>query len=479
VGIIQPMSDGVGHMKVIFQGKQGSGKTYTAVTLACGVHRQFKCEQPILCFDTEGGLRFHRARMQEITGQAPLAVASRRIADLMAAVREAEQAGVEVMLIDSVTHIWQGIQESYKAGLAQRLGRTPETVHLSIDDIGKIKDLWSPFARWFVEAQMHVIVCGRLGYDWDMVENDHGQSQLQKVGTKAKAEGEFGYESDLAIEMELIQDEHPLFKKAVEAGRCKPDAGSVSMATCVKDRWDLLMGKREFNPAFDFFQPVVSRLRPREAPPIDTDPGVADLSDDGRARWKVEKAIVLENIELAFARALPGTTGKDRTAKLDLFDAMFGTLSWEEIKRFPLPLLKDYMPHVREATDIIREDRDKMKQVIERAKAVRAELHPAPAPDPEPAETPAEAKADAEMDAQINAALGNHAPGTGPAPLASEPEPASDAATPRGQQDLPLEGRTSGQTDDNRSEPAAAEEPAVVGHASDGNPAPSSTGLKG
>ena len=451
MGLLQPMTDTVGHMKAIFQGKQGSGKTFTAVSLACGIHQQFGCQQPVLCFDTEGGLRFHRGRIAELTGQVPLAVASRKMADLMQAVREAEDMGVEVILIDSVTHIWQGLMESYKLGLAQRFNRELSEIHLGVDDIGKIKDMWGPFARWFVETRTHVIICGRLGYDWDMVEDDRGRAQLQRVGTKAKAEGEFGYESDFAVEMELIQEEHPLFKKAVDAGRCSADAGSVALATVVKDRWDLLMGAREFNPDFEFFRPVVSRLRPRESPPIDTDPGVADLGDDGRQRWKVKKTIALENIELHIARALPGATGKDKTAKLDLFDAAFRQVSWEAIKRFSLQQLEAYVPHIREASETIREDRDKMPAVLERLRAVAVEiLGPT---EEDVAKEEAETRSDAEdqMAAAMDGAGGSDA---APAPKKVAKKARRKAVT------TPSEPDQSGDASDGSPAPAAAAESA-------------------
>jgi len=356
MGIINPMVETVSHLKAIFYGPQGSGKTYTACELACGVHQFFKCKNPIVFIDTEGGARFRKTRAHELTGMVPNAVFTRRMDELMTACREIDQGAAEVVVIDSVTHFWQGLSESYKASLAQRFRKSVEQIHLTLDDIGKIKDAWQPFNRWLVETSTHVVICGRMGYTWDDVEDDRGHMKLTKTGTKVKAEGEFGHEPDYVFEMSLIQEEHPHYERGVKEGRIitAPNKRSAVKLEVVKERWDILQGEITFDPTFNFFKPIVTQLRPREAPPIDTDPGVMDLGDDGRQRWRVDKSITLENIELAVARAFPSTRVEDKTAKLDVLDATFGTMSWEEIKVMPLELLKQIMPVLKTKMHLVK-----------------------------------------------------------------------------------------------------------------------------
>jgi hypothetical protein len=47
-------------------------------------------------------------------------------------------------------------------------------------------------------------LCGRAGYEYDHEENEDGGKDLIKIGTKMKAEGEFGFEPSLVIEMERL-----------------------------------------------------------------------------------------------------------------------------------------------------------------------------------------------------------------------------------------------------------------------------------
>lgn len=359
-----PMDDAISHFKGILHGKQGSGKTHTAVLLACEIHKRFKCKKPVVCIDTERGLRFHRTRIHEATGQVPLYVQTRKFDVLMETLQDAVAEGYEVVLIDSVTHFWQGLQEGYKAALADRFHKKPSQVKLNLNDIGVIKDTWAPFNRWVVEANIHTIICGRLGYEWDYVEDERGESKLTKVGTKTKAETEFGHEPDFVMEMEHLQHEHPEVIDAIKDRKLPENVEFVVRGTVTKDRWDILMGKRVFNPTGEFFMPYISRLRPRDEVPVDADPGVLDLGEDARHSYRVEKSCVLENIEMALVRAFPSTGKADRTGKLDVIEAAFETLSWEEIRRRSLADLKVLMPLVKQVCDWHRVDPAKLPQHI-------------------------------------------------------------------------------------------------------------------
>lgn len=358
MGRLRKMDSGIGFVKAGFQGSQGSGKTHTATLFACGVHRTFGCKSPVLCVDTEGGLRFRKAWFEEHTGQTPFELSTRNFRDMMEGLHEAEKEGVEVVVIDSVTHLWQGLMRSYQAGLAERFNKSPTDVKLRLDDIGKIKDLWQPFADWFVASPMHVVACGRLGYVWDHVENDRGEEELRKIGTKMKAESEFGYESDLSFEMEQIQDEHPAFQAAKKDGRIVARNGIMptTAVRCrvIKDRWDIMTGATMVNPAFDFFAPLLNRYKPSAPPSIDLDPGVQKLSETGRSEYQHRKRIELEVIENGLVRTWPSTSGKDRAAKLEFLESAFGTTSWSEIQSMHLDSLRALRPNIMEALSRIR-----------------------------------------------------------------------------------------------------------------------------
>ncbi len=76
--------------------------------------------------------------------------------------------------------------------------------------IMRIKEEWAPFAADFQDFPIHSVATGRLGYKWEDVEieNDKGEleKEISRAGTKMKAEGDFGHEPDLEIEMSAVED---------------------------------------------------------------------------------------------------------------------------------------------------------------------------------------------------------------------------------------------------------------------------------
>lgn len=348
MSMFSEMGGSPGYLKASFQGSQGSGKTYTAVELACGAYQHFKLDGPIACIDTEGGLSYRRRRIQELTGEIPIALNTRDFKQVMQGVRELEERGTKMVIIDSVTHLWNGLMESYKAGLAERFHKPIERVRLTIGDIGQLKDQWAPFAKWFISSRMHIIVCGRLGYDWGHIEDDQGNKELAKLGTKMKAEGEFGYESSLACEMELVQSGDPRFEDAVREGLVDGKrVKRVVLGTIIKDREDLIMGQQAFMPNYDFFAPVVRALDPARHVDVSAEVEAMDMRGDEADSYRRQKQIVLELLENDLVRTFPGSTGKDRTAKLNWLDAVAGTTSWAEITARSVNQLRELVDAMR------------------------------------------------------------------------------------------------------------------------------------
>ncbi|NBW21123.1 MAG: AAA family ATPase, partial [Caulobacteraceae bacterium] len=118
------------------------------------------------------------------------------------AITAAEQAGYEVIIVDSVTHCWSG-----KGGCLEL-----------VDDIAKAQfrgNTWSAFSvitpRWraFVDAILrssaHVICTGRSKTETAQVE-DGGRKKVTKLGMKLEARD--GLEYEFTCVLDLIHDGH-------------------------------------------------------------------------------------------------------------------------------------------------------------------------------------------------------------------------------------------------------------------------------
>src|SRR6185312_2013608 len=100
-----------------FMGKPGSGKTLTASLFALGLVRHLRAigsplaDKPVFYYDTEGGSDFVIDHFNNV-GVDLHQAKTRLFADLVKAVEIAEQQA-SVLIIDSITHPWQELQESF------------------------------------------------------------------------------------------------------------------------------------------------------------------------------------------------------------------------------------------------------------------------------------------------------------------------------------------------------------------------------
>jgi hypothetical protein len=317
------------YAKVGFLGFAGAGKTYTATEFAIGLARlakQLKLpigEKPIFFLDTETGSDWVAPRIRE-AGIELMTAKTRAFADLMTAVREAEKEA-SALIIDSISHFWRELCDTY----AKRKNRT----RLEFQDWAVLKTQWGQFTDVFVNSNVHIILCGRAGYEYDFFEDADGRKQLEKTGIKMKAETEMGYEPSLLVLMERETDANDLTKVH-------------RVAHILKDRSTRLDGKSFRNPTFDYFKPHVEFLNLGGTQlGVDTSRTSDELfTGDGDTRWQYErkqKLIALEEIEGEIVKLYPGQTAGDKRAKADLVEELFGTRSWTAVESMSLEKIQD------------------------------------------------------------------------------------------------------------------------------------------
>lgn len=247
MSLLKPMDEVPSYAKIAFQGGAGSGKTTTATMVACGLWRQFKSTKPIAFFDTEGGAAFVADRIVEATGSKPLYVKSHRFDDLLAVVDECLGGASDVLLVDSISHVWKELCDAHLAGVndqrAQR-GWGAKT-RLDLQDWAPIKMRWAEFATArFLNSPLHMVVCGRIGQTFSEVEDeDTGKVESRATGTKMRAEGDFGYEANLIVEMAAVHVPAKKVKSRATKGKvAHQGSGIIPTATVIKDRWDKING---------------------------------------------------------------------------------------------------------------------------------------------------------------------------------------------------------------------------------------------
>lgn len=323
---------GHAHLKAGVMGLAGSGKTFTASSIALGLipymaKKGVAVKNRCAFVDTENGAAWIASRFKD-AGIELVVARTRALTDLAEAIDWAAKEA-DILIIDSITHFWQLFCDEY----AKKRQRTRG---LEFSDWNYIKREWRErFTDRFLNSPLHIIMCGRQGFEYEMNANEAGKKELQKVGVKMKAEGETGYEPSLLFVME--QDQTLENRQVTQVDR---------VATILKDRSTKLDGKQIRNPRFKDFLPHIESLDiGGDGVRVDTDRDNSELipEDGHEAGWKhreTQRTICLEEIEEELVRQWPGQDKAAKAAKGDMVEKLFGTRSWTAVQTLSLAKLQ-------------------------------------------------------------------------------------------------------------------------------------------
>jgi len=308
-------------LKMGMYGGAGSGKTWTASSIAIGLHKFVKTKKPIYFIDTETGSDFVLDKFKD--AKIKLLVAkSRAFKDLVAGVDEAEKKG-SIIIIDSITHFWNELMDAYQ--------KKHSLSRITLRHWIPLKQTWREFTEKFVNSKLHIIMCGRVGDVWEDVEDEEGVLETKRTGTKMKAEVETAFEPSLLVE--LVKH-----RKSSRAG-----AGWVHRAWVVKDRFDTIDGKHFDNPGFASFLPHIEKLNIHgKHRALDSERNSEDMfPDNNRYDRGREHDIMIEKIEAEIHLLCPGSAQNSdvKTARLNLMQEIFDTKSKKEISGMQTEIL--------------------------------------------------------------------------------------------------------------------------------------------
>lgn len=194
-------------LRIGLAGPSGAGKTYSALLLASGITSWDK----IAVIDTENmsaDLYCDLGDYQVLPLKAPYAPER-----YIEAIRTCEQAGVEVIIIDSITHEWDGVGGCLE--IQDKLGGRYQ-------DWAKVTPRHRAFIEAILTSSCHVITTVRSKQDYEMT-NDNGRLRVQKVGLKEVTREGFEYELTLSLNININH-----------------------LASCSKDRTSLLKDRADF-----------------------------------------------------------------------------------------------------------------------------------------------------------------------------------------------------------------------------------------
>jgi hypothetical protein len=327
------------YLKAGILGFAGSGKTYTASLITMGLHKYIKSKKPICFLDTETGSDY-RIKDFEKNKIDLLVSKSRSFSEMLNLIDEAEKIS-DIMIIDSISAIWYDFVESFK--------KKKDRKFIQFQDWGILKPTWkNEFTDpRYLNNKLHIIICGRAGFEYEYIEDADGRKELHKTGTKMRVETEFGYEPSLLLEMEAIKEDIPGKKGKVIKHYC----------TIIKDRADILDGKIFIDPTFEDLLPSIQSLNfDGEQVGIDLTKDSQDVfSEDGYSDWakeQKEREIYLDKIKEELTYLFPGRNDEQQRLKKDTLQKMFGTKSWVEItEKMPSEVLKKGYEEIKKLSE--------------------------------------------------------------------------------------------------------------------------------
>lgn len=189
----------------------GGGKTYSAILIAKGLCGDLN---KVAIIDTENGsadLYAHLGNYNVLQLTAPFSPER-----YIEAIRACEKEGMEVIIIDSISHEWDG-----KGGCLEIV----EQLGGKYQDWAKVTPRHQAFLDAIIHSSAHIITTVRRKQDYEMVKDGNGKIKVEKGGLKEITREGFEYELTANLELDLKHN-----------------------ATASKDRTGLFMNKPAFVP---------------------------------------------------------------------------------------------------------------------------------------------------------------------------------------------------------------------------------------
>lgn len=198
MSMFQPAQRKQAKLRLALQGPSGSGKTFSALTIAQGVVGD---EGKIALIDTEEGsaslyadkFNFDVAELRPLpANQQPGRKKEFHPANFVAMIKAAEEAGYDLIIIDSASHEWMG-----KGGVLEIHDTMPGN---SWTNWLKCNPIHEEFLQSILRSKAHIILTLRSKTAHVQTEKN-GKQVIEKLGLQSQMREGFEYELTSTLQM--------------------------------------------------------------------------------------------------------------------------------------------------------------------------------------------------------------------------------------------------------------------------------------
>jgi hypothetical protein len=177
-------------LRLALCGPAGSGKTFSALLIAQGLGGK------IAMIDTENGSGelYSNLCAYDVATITPPFTPDKYVETI----HEAEAAGYDVIIIDSLSHAWAG-----EGGVLDMQGKAADAEKNSYTAWRKVTPKHNRLVDSILQSSCHVIACMRSKMAYELVENDKGKKVPRKLGMAPVQRDGMEYEFTLVLDLSV------------------------------------------------------------------------------------------------------------------------------------------------------------------------------------------------------------------------------------------------------------------------------------
>jgi energy-coupling factor transporter ATP-binding protein EcfA2 len=179
-------------LRLGISGASGFGKTHSALLLAFGMTQDWTKVAVIDTENSSASLYSNLGNFNVLDLSAPYSPER-----YIEAIELCEKSEISVVIIDSITHEWQGTGGCLQ--IHEQLGGR-------FQDWAKITPRHQAFIDKILQSKCHIITTTRRKIDYSLDIGSNGRTQVVKHGTKEITRE--GFEYELTVNFELVNDQH-------------------------------------------------------------------------------------------------------------------------------------------------------------------------------------------------------------------------------------------------------------------------------